>query len=118
MEYYSNIRIIDSKIDVYPILPLFDLLVTDYSSIMYDFSLTEKKIVLYTYDEAQYNENIRGVYPHYYSLKKELTCADNFASLLSLLSADWEQIKKFPYDYFFNDIRNFKVIPEFIRNKS
>lgn len=54
---YPHIRLIDRKADVYPLLPYTDVLVTDYSSIMYDYMLMEgKSIVLYLYDFADYTE--------------------------------------------------------------
>lgn len=52
---YSNIRFIDSKIDVYPLLPFTDVLITDYSSILYDYILMPgKSVLLYLYDYAEY----------------------------------------------------------------
>ncbi len=37
-----------------------DVLVTDYSSAMFDFAVTGKPIVLYTYDLAHYRDRLRG----------------------------------------------------------
>lgn len=53
----DHIVLIDSKVDVYPLLPFTHLLITDYSSILYDYILQEgKDVVLYLYD---YNEYVR-----------------------------------------------------------
>ncbi|WP_404764992.1 CDP-glycerol glycerophosphotransferase family protein, partial [Proteus terrae] len=52
---YSNILFLENNIDIYSILPFIDILITDYSSIYYDFILLEnKKIILYPYDLPDY----------------------------------------------------------------
>lgn len=61
---YSNIRLIDSKIDVYPLLPFTDVLITDYSSILYDYILMPgKSVLLYLYDYAEYVKERDFYYP-------------------------------------------------------
>jgi CDP-glycerol glycerophosphotransferase len=39
-----------------------DVMVTDYSSAMFDFAVTGKPMVFYTYDLAHYRDNVRGFY--------------------------------------------------------
>jgi len=39
-----------------------DVLLTDYSSTMFDFAVTGKPIVFFTYDFAHYRDNLRGFY--------------------------------------------------------
>ena len=39
-----------------------DVLVTDYSSVMSDFAVTRKPILLFTYDLAHYRDELRGFY--------------------------------------------------------
>ena len=52
---YSNLRVIDSSCDVYPILPFTNVLITDYSSIYYDYMLIPNaQILLYPFDEEEY----------------------------------------------------------------
>lgn len=52
---YSNLRVIDSSCDVYPILPFTNVLITDYSSIYYDYMLIpDAQILLYPFDEEEY----------------------------------------------------------------
>ena len=61
---FSNIRLIDSKADVYPVLPFTDTLITDYSSILYDYLLMEgKDVVLYLYDYEDYVKERDFYYP-------------------------------------------------------
>jgi len=55
IEHYSNIMLVDSKVDVYAVLPFVDVLVTDYSSVLYDFVLMQGKgVILYLYDYNDY----------------------------------------------------------------
>ncbi|MDE7088974.1 MAG: CDP-glycerol glycerophosphotransferase family protein, partial [Prevotella sp.] len=58
----SNIVILDKNMDVYPILPFTDVLITDYSSIYYDYILMENKgIILFPFDYDEYIKNSRDL---------------------------------------------------------
>jgi CDP-glycerol glycerophosphotransferase len=48
--------------DVRDLLVAADVLVTDYSSVMFDFAVTGRPIVLFTYDLAKYRDQMRGFY--------------------------------------------------------
>ena len=56
-----NIHYIPADLELYEFLTGIDALITDYSSIMYDFLLTNKQIILYMYDKDEYFST-RGVY--------------------------------------------------------
>ena len=58
---YSKIRKFPDEYETYEFLNMSDCLITDYSSVFYDFAVTGKKIVLYTYDEEEYLST-RGLY--------------------------------------------------------
>ncbi|MCR5154112.1 MAG: CDP-glycerol glycerophosphotransferase family protein [Lachnospiraceae bacterium] len=58
---FKHIKPFPEDTDSYVVLAACDLLITDYSSVMFDFSATGKKIVLFTYDEETYTRN-RGFY--------------------------------------------------------
>lgn len=49
-----NIEIVDPKTDAYPLLGLCDTLLTDYSSVYFDFLLVDKPIIFYPYDFEDY----------------------------------------------------------------
>ena len=66
--------------DVYPILRLTDILVTDFSSIYFDFLLTGKPIIFYNYDLERY-VNERSLYFDYQSATPGPKAA-NFEELL------------------------------------
>ena len=63
-ERFSNIRWIDAKTDLYPVLPFTDVLITDYSSILYDYILMkDKDVILYLYDYEEYIKDRDFFYP-------------------------------------------------------
>lgn len=48
--------------DMQELLLLADVLITDYSSSMFDFANTKKPMIFYTYDLEEYRDDIRGFY--------------------------------------------------------
>lgn len=58
---YKHIESFSADYDTYEILNACDGLVTDYSSVFFDYAVTEKKIILFAYDKEDYLDK-RGVY--------------------------------------------------------
>lgn len=58
---YKHIKEFPKDVDTYSFLNASDVLVTDYSSVMFDYMLTKKPIVLFMYDYDQYLAD-RGLY--------------------------------------------------------
>jgi len=85
---FKNIRKFPKEYEVYEFLNIADVLITDYSSVFFDFAVTGRKIVLFTYDEEEYLAtrgmyfDIRGLpFPRVYeldSLMEELRSEKNY----------------------------------------
>ena len=54
---YDNIIKIRNDADIYPFLPFTDALVTDYSSIYFDYLMLDREIVFIPYDFENYTKN-------------------------------------------------------------
>lgn len=64
---YDQIRHIKPGTDIYPIMTHIDSIITDYSSIFFDFLLLDRPIVFYPYDLEKYVKS-RGLYYNYESV--------------------------------------------------
>lgn len=64
---FKRIRTIPECYETYEFLSIADCLITDYSSVFFDFANTGKKIILYAYDKEEYLAT-RGMYIDYNSL--------------------------------------------------
>ena len=53
--------------DVQELLLISDILITDYSSIVFDFAILERPIIFYSYDLTYYEMELRGFYYDYKS---------------------------------------------------
>lgn len=83
----SNIALLDATIDIYSVLPYTDVLITDYSSVLYDYILMDKKdIVLYIYDYDQYVSDRDFFFP--YDENVTGYRAYDFAQLLHAIETD------------------------------
>lgn len=58
---FKHIKKFPTDYETYDFLNCVDCLITDYSSVFYDFAISKKKIILFTYDEEEYFAD-RGVY--------------------------------------------------------
>ena len=99
---FTNVYFHSTKGDIYPTLKYTDLLVTDYSSIFFDFLLLDRPIVYYNYDFEEYISNMDGFLYDYeenapgikVKTQKEMhdavlqsfNCEDSFAEQRKLVS--------------------------------
>lgn len=51
---FNRVKAFPAEYETYEFLNAADCLITDYSSVFYDFAVTGRKIVLFTYDEEEY----------------------------------------------------------------
>jgi CDP-glycerol glycerophosphotransferase (TagB/SpsB family) len=89
----SNIIIYDDNIDLYSFLPFTDILITDYSSIYYDYLLLNKQTILYVFDIDRYISNSREFN---YDFSKYTGChkAYNFIEFIEILEIILSDKKK------------------------
>lgn len=98
VENYSNLMLIDNKVDVYPLLPFTTGLVTDYSSIYFDYILMKsKRVVFYTFDYDQYKSQDRDFnFDESYMIGEYSKTFDDLLTLLetpSLFAKKFDQSK-------------------------
>jgi CDP-glycerol glycerophosphotransferase (TagB/SpsB family) len=60
--YSSFVRNLSKYDDIQELYMIADLLITDYSSVFFDFANTRKPILFFVYDYEQYRDEIRGFY--------------------------------------------------------
>lgn len=80
----SRIKLLDPHVDIYTLLPYTDVLITDYSSILYDYLLMKNKdAVLYVYDYHEYIKERDFNYPFLENVAG--TVVYDFETLLDVL---------------------------------
>lgn len=86
----SRVHLIPSSVDPYPILRHVDALISDYSSIFFDYLLLDRPLVFYPYDLDDYRKYSRALYDDYDTVTpgpKAYDAAGLQRVLTSLLSA-------------------------------
>lgn len=83
---FEHIDVFPAEYDTYEVLNACDSLITDYSSVFFDYAVTGKPIVLFAYDKEEYLST-RGVYIPFESLPFAIT---------ETVEATVEELKK-PY---------------------
>jgi CDP-glycerol glycerophosphotransferase (TagB/SpsB family) len=86
VDSFSNLWKLPNTVDLSPLLGLADVLVTDYSSILFDFAITEKKVVFYPFDISKYAD-WPGLYDSYESIVYD-TRVNTFTELLGVIYGD------------------------------
>lgn len=56
------VKIIDPNADISELYLRADILITDYSSAMFDYAVLKRPIILYTFDLTDYRDRLRGIY--------------------------------------------------------
>lgn len=84
LKHFSNIYIY-TEADPYPLLAFTDILVTDYSSIFFDFSLTNKPIIFAPFDYNEYVNQFKDFYYDYNLLLKGYPQVYDWECLISAL---------------------------------
>ncbi len=61
-DYKDFVYIFDQSVDIAGLYLVSDMLITDYSSVMFDYSLLKKPMYFYCYDLEHYKNVLRGFY--------------------------------------------------------
>lgn len=90
LQELSNIKLFPGSIDVYPFLHAVDVLITDYSSIAFDFAIAQKNIVFYAYDREEYTTHSSSGFYFDYDEVVNHRSVSNFDQLLELFSVGYD----------------------------
>ncbi|MBO5064648.1 MAG: CDP-glycerol glycerophosphotransferase family protein [Clostridia bacterium] len=93
---FKHISYFSSDYDTYEILNACDGLVTDYSSVFFDFAVSGKKIILFAYDKADYLST-RGIYINFESLPFPIV--EDVDSVIELMGSDISVPSEFISEY-------------------
>ncbi|WP_336363081.1 CDP-glycerol glycerophosphotransferase family protein [Halalkalicoccus salilacus] len=121
---FENLRFLPPEFDVYPALRHVDALVTDYSSVYFDFLLLDRPVAFYAYDRDEYAAD-SGFHLDY----DEVTpgpVAETFEELLDALEAvrsspdaradERERVRRMAFDH--ADGRAAERVYEYARNRA
>jgi len=106
IKHLSNIKDVSEKLnDIQELLINTDILITDYSSVFFDFVLTNKPIIYYPYDYDKYLKICRGMRYNYY---KELPgpFVKNKNELIDLIKNAHKWFKEKKYQRNYNTFKN------------
>lgn len=81
----NKVKPFPESFELYDFMSSVDGLITDYSSIMYDFASQNKKIILFTYDYEEYSSS-RGMYEDINQYPFDIT--DNINEVVNVINND------------------------------
>jgi CDP-glycerol glycerophosphotransferase (TagB/SpsB family) len=62
LDQYEFIEVLESSVDIYPLLSVTDILISDYSSVVFDYLLLDRPIIYFVYDLKEYVSVDRSLY--------------------------------------------------------
>ncbi|WP_193708327.1 CDP-glycerol glycerophosphotransferase family protein [Alkalibaculum sporogenes] len=98
----NNDNIINvNNIDLYKLFSVTDILISDYSAIIFDFSILERPIILYTPDLVVYEEE-RGFYYNYREFAPGPICfnEEEIAEVIATQNYKLDRVQDLKYKYF------------------
>jgi CDP-glycerol glycerophosphotransferase (TagB/SpsB family) len=115
----TNIKVIDSDADPYAYLKKSDILITDYSSIYFDFLLTKKPIIFFPYDYKEYLNSTRELYFDYMDFTPNIkvytqselenaliNCFYDAQKALKVVNKAFDTVDKFASEHLYNEIND------------
>lgn len=87
-ENQGNLRVLDvsSHPDIAELYLAADVMISDYSSAVYDFAVTAKPIILFAYDLESYRDAVRGMYFDYHDWAPGPIATDSEQVIAELLA--------------------------------
>jgi CDP-glycerol glycerophosphotransferase (TagB/SpsB family) len=83
----DSVILLGSDVDIYPILPFTDVLITDYSSVYFDYIYLNREIIFFPFDLSEYMSD-RGLYYDYDKVTPGLKVYDYKSLLRAIHSID------------------------------
>lgn len=68
LDHYPNVRDVSHYPDIAQLYEISDVLITDYSSVFFDYANLHRPMIFYAYDEAEYAGDMRGFYFDYHTV--------------------------------------------------
>ncbi|MFV0556613.1 MAG: CDP-glycerol glycerophosphotransferase family protein [Lactovum sp.] len=102
LEYLEDfVYLMEAKADINDAYLMSDVLVTDYSSVFFDFACLNRPIYFYMYDIEEYGQELRGFY---LNIPKDLPqdiskTEDELLNQILSKSFDFERLKEFNYRF-------------------
>lgn len=93
---YPHLKVLEKEADIYTVMPFTDCLISDYSSVYFDYLLLEKEIILFPFDMEDYLRDSRALYFDYQEVIIGKT-AYAFGELISFLQDDNSEKDKLYY---------------------
>lgn len=97
---------IDAKSDIASLYPIADVLVTDYSSVFFDYSILKRPIYFYMYDLESYAKELRGFY---FDIHKDLPgkiYQEEDALLKAIKESEFDEVKMNHFHQCFNRLED------------
>lgn len=96
------------------LLVIADLLITDYSSLIFEYAILQKPMIFFSYDLGKYENDLRGFYYNYIDFVPGPIAytTEEVVELINKNQWDFEAIKKFAIR--FNEHFDGKVTERFI----
>ncbi|MFC9656932.1 CDP-glycerol glycerophosphotransferase family protein [Bacillus subtilis] len=91
--------------DIQDLYLLSDVLITDYSSVMFDYGILKKPMIFFTYDLEEYRDNLRGMYLNIEEeapgplVRDNMSLSDSIEKLDSYFAQYGEKYKSFRAKY-------------------
>ena len=104
--YEGFVYICDHLWDIQELYLISDVLVTDYSSVMFDYGILKRPMIIYAYDYKKYKNNLRGFYFNIYEEFPGPIVKNTPDLIDSIINYDFNKYEK-KYDTFLNKFTSF-----------